>query len=307
MLNELKLLRKSANSGDIAALDEFLFARKRTQNRSQDYMSPLMISANNIDHLLKIEQLSCDAIVLNLEDGVDRDQKAVALRLCAFALSRLPECSKKLIVRVNALDDGGIDEIEILNNFAPDAIRVPKISNRSDVELALKHIADPIEVHLSIESSDAWLNLKELRVDSRVKAFYLGLLDLFVDLDLPQSLISVENPTIHHILARFLITSKALGVKPIGSIYQEHNNMSGFEKWLELEKRIGFEAKGALSPTQASVIQLHFQKDLLDLQKAKEIVEIFTKHGSTAHSRYGFIDEPIYKDALNRLKRIQIE
>jgi len=302
-LRELRALRESADKIDLEALDQFLFASKRTLNTTQDYTATLMVSADNIDHLLKIPELKADAIVLNLEDGVAKERRGVALRLCAFVLSKLPRCDKKLIVRVNALDDGGAEEIEILNNFSPDAIRIPKIADSSDVKYALQLVASPIEVHLSVESASAWLNLSSLRVDSRVKALYLGILDLYADLGLDHSLLTPQSPTLHYILSHFLITSKAMGLKPISFVYQEYQNEYEFREYLQLERSMGFDAKGALSPSQATMIQLHFLQNKSSLSRAKEIVSIFEKKGSIAHEKHGFIDEPIYKNALNIINK----
>ena len=66
-----------------------------------------------------------------------------------LALSNLRESDKKIIVRVNALDEGGAEEIELLNSFKPDAIRVPKIKTQADVLRALSLCDSEIELHLS--------------------------------------------------------------------------------------------------------------------------------------------------------------
>ncbi len=63
--------------------------------------------------------------MLNLEDGVSCEQKPYALLLCALALASNPICDKKLVVRVNALDEGGAQEIAYLNAFMPDAYSSP--------------------------------------------------------------------------------------------------------------------------------------------------------------------------------------
>ena len=99
--NDLTTLEAAAAANDTAALDDFLFPRPRRLNVSQAFHAPLMVSAHRVKHLAKIPQLRTDAVILNLEDGVSPEQKPVALRLCALALSRLGESDKKLIVRVN--------------------------------------------------------------------------------------------------------------------------------------------------------------------------------------------------------------
>jgi citrate lyase subunit beta/citryl-CoA lyase len=267
-----------------------------------------MVSGDREKHLEKASSLSTDSIILNLEDGVGN--KELALQNIVNFLNG--ECGKTVIVRVNALDEGGDREIETLRNLPLlSAIRVPKVRTAEDVEKALHLIGDSkVELHLSIETKEAFLNLKELRVSPKVTTFYLGILDLFADLSLPQELIKPDNPTTLHILSSFLVTSKALGVTPVGPVFQEYKNEKLFKEWLELEKSMGYRSKGALSPTQAKQITAHFGYSDDVIERAKNIVQLFeamSRNGVRGFSdeRYGFIDEPIYKGAKSILEEMR--
>lgn len=263
-------------------------------------IAPLMISGDREKHLKKAYQLTTDSIILNLEDGVG-DKELAKENIKNFLLSR--ECSKKTIVRVNALDDGGDSEIEEFSRLPLNAIRVPKIRTSSDVKRALELIGDSeVELHLSIETKEAWLNLKELKVSEKVTAFYLGILDLFADLSLSQELIKPDNPTVQYILSRFLVTSKALDVTPVSFVYQDYQDMETFKEWLHLEKSMGYRSKGALSPTQADTIIGAFGYSDETLKRARYIVKVFEESSLNgvkgfSDEKYGFIDEPIYKGA----------
>jgi len=307
LIKDTKVIQEAIDNQDLDLLNEFIFPKKRIINSSSDYKSPLMLSAHNLKHLNKIPELETDAVILNLEDGVSTEMKPYALRLVMLTLSALRQSDKKIIVRVNALDEGGADEIEMLNSFRPDAIRVPKVRTPEDVQRALALCDSDIELHLSIETKEAWLNLSTLKVNERVTAFYLGILDLFADMGLSQELIQVDNPLIHHILSHFLLTARAVGVKPVSFVFQEYRDEAGFQAWLDLEKKMGFDAKGCLSPMQAEQVQSTFGIDKEAIIRAQYIVERFEEQqeqGVTGFSddRYGFIDEPIYKGALALLK-----
>ncbi|MEE8589143.1 MAG: aldolase/citrate lyase family protein, partial [Sulfurimonadaceae bacterium] len=176
-----------------------------------------------------------------------------------------------------------------------------------DVSRALELCDSEIELHLSIETKEAWLNLSELKVSERVTTFYLGILDLFADMSLSQELIQVDNPLIHHILSHFMLTTKAIGVKPISFVFQDYKDEESFQAWLELEKKMGFDAKGCISPKQVEQVQATFGIDDAAIKRARYIVERFEEErekGVTGFSddQYGFIDEPIYKGALALLK-----
>jgi len=288
---------------DLSSLDKLAKPKTRKINKKDDYSSILMLSCNNIKHLQKIESLEADCIMLNLEDGVAKEDKPFALVLCAIFLSSLQSIKKKLVVRVNALDEGGYAEIVYLNQFMPDAIRVPKIRTRKEVESVEALLNKDIELHLSIETSQAWYNLHSLAVSEKVTTFYLGILDLFADMKLPQSLIDRENPTMLYMMSHFLITVKSMNIKPVSFVYQEFTKLDQFLQWLELEKSMGYDAKGCISPDQVKLVNKIFVDELSEIKRAKVIVKLFEMHraeGITGFvdDEYGFIDEPIYKGAL---------
>jgi len=304
MLNKIEEAYKKR---DLTALDTLAIPTFRQINKKNNFKSVLMLSCHNLKHLSKIESLEAECIMLNLEDGVSKEDKPFALVLAAIFLSQLKKSDKKLVVRVNALDEGGYDEITYLNQFMPDAIRVPKIRNKQEVISVLALLHEEIDLHLSIETKDSWHNLQTLALNKRVSVFYLGILDLFADMGLPQSLIDLQNATMHYILSHFLITCKAMNVKPVSFVFQEHKDLETFQRWLELEKSMGYDAKACISPKQVSLVNKLLRNKQEDIKRAQIIVKLFEMHrdeGITGFvdEEYGFIDEPIYKGALKLLQ-----
>ncbi|HIP54682.1 MAG TPA: CoA ester lyase [Sulfurimonas autotrophica] len=303
----LSKIEEAYKKRDLAALDALAVPTFRQINKKNSFKSVLMLSCHNLKHLLKIESLKAECIMLNLEDGVSKEDKPFALVLAAIFLSKLQKSDKKLVVRVNALDEGGYDEITYLNQFMPDAIRVPKIKDPEEVKNVLALLHDEIDLHLSIETAEAWHNLSSLAINKRVNVFYLGILDLFADMGLPQSLITLQNPTMKYMLAHFLITAKAMKVKPVSFVFQDFKNLAMFTQWLELEKEMGYNAKACISPQQVKLVHKIFIDKEEELKRAKVIVKLFEMHrdeGITGFvdEEYGFIDEPIYKGALKLLE-----
>lgn len=303
----LKEIEKAYNNRDIEALDALAVPSVRMINKRDDYRSVLMLSCSNLDHLSKIHRVEADCIMLNLEDGVSREDKPFALVLCAIFLTEYKQFHKKLVVRVNALDEGGYEEITYLNQFSPDAIRVPKIRNIEEVEAVYALLDDDIELHLSIETNEAWQKINQLKIDDMVTTFYLGVLDLFADMKLPQSFIKTDNHIMIYILSHFLITCKTIGVKPVSFVFQDFKNTEEFSRWIELEKNMGYDAKGCLSPGQVGLVNEMFADSEKEIKRAKAIVKLFEIHkaqGITGFvdDEFGFIDEPIYKGALALLK-----
>ncbi|MEA3371062.1 MAG: aldolase/citrate lyase family protein [Campylobacterota bacterium] len=304
----LSKIEEAYKNRDLETLDKLAVPSYRELNKKSDFKSVLMLSCNNIKHLSKIESLEADCIMLNLEDGVSREDKPFALVLAAIFISQIKKSEKKLVIRVNALDEGGYEEITYLNQFMPDAIRVPKIRNEEEVKSVLSLLKDDIELHLSIETAEAWDNLSSLAVNKNVTAFYLGVLDLFADMKLSQSLVNLENPTMKYLLSHFLITSKSVGVKPVSFVFQEFKDLEMFSRWIELEKSMGYDSKGCISPKQVELVNAMFVDEEAQIKRAHVIVKLFEMHqeqGITGFvdEEYGFIDEPIYKGALALLKK----
>jgi citrate lyase subunit beta/citryl-CoA lyase len=124
---------------------------------------------------------------------------------------------------------------------------------------------------------------------------------------LPQSLIDLNNPTMHYMLSHFLVTSRAMNVKPVSFVFQEYKDLDTFKEWLELEHSMGYGAKGCISPKQVELVNEIFVNKEDEIKRAKVIVKLFEMHrdeGITGFSdeEYGFIDEPIYKGALKLLE-----
>lgn len=308
MLPNLQEVETAYENRDLAALDALATPVYRMINPRKDFRSALMLSCHNLKHLTKIDSIEADCIILNLEDGVSKKDKPFGLVLCAIFLAYHKKCDKKLVVRVNALSEGGFEEITYLNQFMPDAIRVPKIRNAQEVKFVHELLNKKIELHLSIETVEAWQNLANLKVDNRVTTFYLGILDLFADMKLPQSLINIQNPSISYILSHFLITCKTIGVKPVSFVFQEFRNLELFEEWLLFEKNMGYDAKGCISPDQAKLVNKIFADEAKEIQKAKNIIKLFELNFEQGVNGFededlGFVDEPIYKGALALLSK----
>ncbi len=306
--NDFKKIEIAYKNRDLKALDELAKPIFREINKKENFRSVLMLSCNNLKHLSKIESLDADCIMLNLEDGVSKEDKPFALVLSAIFISRIRQSDKKLVVRINALDEGGYEEIVYLNQFMPDAIRVPKIKDEKEIKNILALLNDEIELHLSIETSSAWHNLSKFGIDKRVSVFYLGILDLFADMGLSQSLINRDNPTMLYILSHFLVTCKSMGIKPVSFVYQEFKNLEEFRKWISLEKDMGYDSKGCISPDQVKLVNEKFVNEEKLINRAKVIIKLFEMYqeeGITGFvdEEYGFIDEPIYKGALALLSK----
>jgi citrate lyase subunit beta/citryl-CoA lyase len=263
----------------------------------------MMLNPLNLKHLNRIDDNAADMITLNLEDAIAPSRKKEALYNIALFLSHMQASKSFIIVRTNPLDEGGDEEIAFLNDFGFDAVRVAKVKSELEIARALTLLSPDKELHVSLETKEAYQNLSRLRIDERFTVANLGILDLLTSLGLPQSIVKLGNPTIDYILSKFLVDAKTAGIHPISFMFQEYNDTETFRAWCEREKMMGFESKACMGPKQVEIANEVFGIDEAAIIRAEHIKRVFEANAAQAQNgfmdeKYGFIDEPIYRDAL---------
>jgi len=277
--------------------------KKKEPSNKRRFRSNMMLNPLRLKHLNSIDNLPADMITLNLEDAIAPSRKKEALHNIALFLSHLKHSNSFIIVRTNPLDEGGREEIAFLNSFAFDAVRVAKVQTRDEILEIDRLLNREKEIHISLETKEAFANLANFGGIERFTTANIGILDLLTSLGLPQSLITHDNPTIHYLLSKFLVDAKTAGLNPISFMFQEYKDVEGFRAWCELEKKMGFTTKACMGPLQVEIANEVFGYDQEALQRARHIKEAFEASSAKGENGfmdelYGFIDEPIYRDAL---------
>jgi len=284
------------------------FGSKRKQPCSHSRKrSNMMLNPLQLKHLNRMDESEADMITLNLEDAIAPSRKKEALHNIALFLSHMEHANSFIIVRTNPLDEGGAEEIAFLNAFSFDAVRVAKVKNQIQIAQALTLLTKDKELHISLETKEAFETLSTLRIDERLTTANLGILDLLTTLGLPQSIATLNNPTIDYILSKFLVDAKTAGIHPISFMFQEYNDTETFRAWCQREKMMGFTSKACMGPKQVAIANEVFALDDDALERAKHIKKRFEEESNKDNNgfmdkKYGFIDEPIYRDALLTLK-----
>ena len=272
--------------------------------------SNMMLNPLQLKHLNHMDEHEADMITLNLEDAIAPSRKKEALHNIALFLSHMESSNSFIIVRTNPLEFGGAEEIAFLNDFSFDAVRVAKIKNQTQIAQTLTLLDKSKELHISLETKEAFEDLSKLRIDSRLTTANLGILDLLTSLGLPQSIVKLGNPTIDYILSKFLIDAKTAGLHPVGFMFQKYHDTETFRAWCEYEKMLGFESKACMGPKQVAIANAIFQTDIDEITRAKHIKAVFETQSAQGNNgfmdqKYGFIDEPIYRDSMLILNNIK--
>ncbi len=279
--------------------------------------SVLIVSGDRIKHLRKVLSRPADVIIFNVEDGVSKERKPFARLLVKKLLSNTDfDGSKEIVIRINPIDSPFFyDDVKELLPTIPHAIRLSKVRSPEDV-IALDRLISSFEVsrgikqgfikiQLSIETPQAVEGLVNILSSSeRINAVYLGIFDLFAELSLPQKFQSGELGKF--VRNTFVFHSRSHNIYPIAPAYQDYKDLEGFESEARTEREMGFVGKMCISVKQVEVANRIFSPDEDEIEEARKIVEIYQealregKGGVTYGGK--FIDQPVYRDALNTLR-----
>ena len=99
--------------------------------------SALYMPGSNARALEKAKTLSADAVILDLEDAVAPDAKAIARTQVCAAVAAGGFGQRQVVIRINALDTPwGQADLDAAAKTNPDAILLPKPNTAGDIDRA---------------------------------------------------------------------------------------------------------------------------------------------------------------------------
>src|SRR5205809_2036194 len=151
--------------------------------------SVLYMPGSNARALEKAKTLAVDGIILDLEDAVAPDAKAVARDQVVAAVKAGGFGTREVFIRVNGIDTPWFpDDLNAAIEAAPDAILVPKLSmpdlpERIGERLLSRHANQHTRIWAMIETPAAIFNVREIAraatdSETRLAGFVLGTNDL---------------------------------------------------------------------------------------------------------------------------------
>ena len=277
--------------------------------------SLLFVPGNRKDMLEKaVTRASSDALVADMEDSVPDAEKAAARETIAEMLPSLISNGHKIVVRVNALDTGILEEdmYAAISKYTY-AVNVGKVENRWDVAqvdtiMSKIEAAKGIEVGtvrlvLFIESAMAIINAYELcSASPRIVAVAFGAEDYTVDMGIERT---EEGSEVLLPRATVAMAAKAAGVIALDPVYANFKDIDGFKKDAELGKSLGYKGKFAIHPSQIEHINDVYSPSEEDIEYARTVVAAFKDAESQGRGAVALdgkkIDVPVVKRAESLL------
>ncbi len=245
--------------------------------------SVLYMPGSNVRALEKARGLGADALILDLEDAVAPDQKAVARAQVCQAASAGGFGHRQVVIRINALDTPwGSDDLAAAAAARPDAVLLPKPNDARDIERAtdaLRVAGAPASVALwaMVETPLAILNLRELagaarHAGARLSCLVLGTNDLVketrVELD-------AGRTAALYWLSASVTAARAFGLTVLDGVYNNFKDLEGLARECQQGRMLGFDGKTLIHPDQIAHANQVFAPGAEEVAWARKIIAAF--------------------------------
>jgi citrate lyase subunit beta/citryl-CoA lyase len=251
--------------------------------------SLIFIPGNNQRFLEKSRTINSDIVCYDLEDSVPLEEKEIAreaVKSTIQEINKINDINKEriLAVRINSpTSDQIVADLKKVITPGIDAIVIPKvdddkqiaeISKTIDKEEKEKNIQSGIiKIIPSIESALGVVNAYNIaRSDQRITALVFGIFDFLHDM-------KIDNQNIETITgfmygrAKVPVDARAAGIDSIDSIWQDIHDQSGLTRDLEQGKKMGYNGKCIIHPSQIEHVHAVFSASSQDIEWAEKVVQ----------------------------------
>ncbi|GAB5449765.1 MAG: CoA ester lyase [Halioglobus sp.] len=243
--------------------------------------SLLYMPGSNPRALDKARSLPADGLILDMEDSVSPDAKALAREQIGAALAEGGYGSRELFVRINALDtDWGADDVAAICAFeqAPDAVLLPKIDTAEDLVAAITAFEkggcpETVAMWMMAETPRCILNIAAIaEAHPRLKGMVMGTSDLSKDTRVrhtPDRLgfITALNLCVY--------AARANGLDIIDGVQLDLEDEQLLRSSCEQGRDLGFDGKSLIHPKQIEAANAVFAPDEQEIAAAREIIAGF--------------------------------
>ena len=247
--------------------------------------SLLFMPGSNARALEKARNLPADGIILDLEDSVAPDAKAVARDQIAKAIAAGGFGKREVLIRVNSLDTPWwVDDVTMAGKARPDGILVPKISTVADLNAIANRLSDinadmSIRVWAMIETARAVLDADKLAAasrdsETRLAGFVFGPNDISRETRIRmQPGRAAMIPMITHCI----LATRAHGLEILDGPYSDISNIDGFAVECAQGRDLGFDGKTLIHPSHIEACNAIFTPPAEEVAEARKIIAAFEK------------------------------
>lgn len=238
--------------------------------------SALYLPASNIRAIAKARRLDADVLILDLEDAVSPDMKAIAREHALAALNEGEWCSRERVIRVNALDtEWGSDDFALVGGMDVDAVLLPKISSAEQVSAAAAALPEGTKIWAMIETPLAILRIAEIAAASEhlpLTGFVVGTNDLAKDARIE---LDLDRSGLLGALGLIVLAARAYGLVVLDGVFNSIDDLEGLAKQCRQSRALGFDGKTLIHPVQIEPCHRAFVPDPEAVAEAIALIAMF--------------------------------
>ncbi len=243
--------------------------------------SMLYMPGDKAKVLEKGKNLAADSLIIDLEDAVAPAAKSEARSQACAAVKAGGYGHRELILRMNGLDtEWGAADLQAISEAAPNGILVPKVDSGADVvqidqALDAAGAAKTLALWVMIETPLSILNIQNIAAaatQTRLTGFVLGTNDLAKAY---RAQMTPDRFAFQTSLSLALIAARAFNLMAIDGVYNDIQNIEGFQAECQQGQIFGFDGKTLIHPSQLEVANHIFSPKPEDIDQAKAIIEAF--------------------------------
>ena len=245
--------------------------------------SLLFMPGSNARALEKARTLPADGIILDLEDSVAPDAKAMAREQIAKAVAAKGFGKREILIRINALDSPWwIDDITMAGKAQPDGILVPKISTVDDLNAVADRLSDigaqaSIRVWAMIETARAVLDADKLAAaskdsETRLAGFVFGPNDIARETRIRMK---PGRAAMIPMITHCILATRAHGLEILDGPYSDIGNIDGFAEECAQGRDLGFDGKTLIHPSHIDACNAIFTPPEAEVAEARKIIAAF--------------------------------
>lgn len=249
--------------------------------------SALYMPASNPRAVEKARSLACDAVILDLEDAVAPEAKALAREQAVEAVRAGGFGRREVVIRCNGLDTPwGADDLKAAAAAGPDAILVPKVNGPADIiayEAAIA-AAPPrtrlwamIETCPSVFALNAIGAVKSNDPASRLDGWAMGLNDLAKEMGCRQT---AERTPMLAVLTLAVAAARAHGLFILDGVCNELDDPAGLEAQCRQGVDFGFDGKSLIHPNQIETANRLFSPPADEVAWSRAVIAAFADPAS---------------------------
>lgn len=266
----------------------------------------LFVPATRIDRIEKAFASGADAVIVDLEDAVAKQDKAAAREALKnyYDEQNAKQTYRPIWLRIN---QAGSEE------FFKDIVLCQRMPNLAGVLLAKAERAEDIDsihqltglpVISLIESAIGLYQIDSMAKAVGLAAFSYGFLDLCNDLQVQVGTPSAEIVA-NQIRYQLILTSKVHQLSPpIDTIYPDFKDESGLSNRVNLWSKMGMAGMLCIHPKQVATVQQALQPIDKALAFATRVIEEYEKSGQAVFKIDGeMVDAPVIARSRQLLEK----